>query len=71
MLAVNGYSPYSAVYGRVPNILPSIDQVAPPVPTVTRHSFVMLTVSAKWRSRRLWKDRRGPGSGELLTHARP
>ena len=29
LLAVNGSTPYNAVYGRVPNILPSIDQVNP------------------------------------------
>ena len=29
MLSVNGSTPYNGLYGRVPNILPSIDQVAP------------------------------------------
>ena len=30
LLSINGSSPYNAVYGRVPQILPSIDQVRPP-----------------------------------------
>ena len=30
MLTVNGSTPYNAVYGRVPHILPSIEQVEPP-----------------------------------------
>ena len=31
LLTVNGSSPYNAVYGRVPHILPSIDQVDRPL----------------------------------------
>ena len=42
LLAVNGSTPYNAVYGRVPNILPSIDQINPPDaerdPLLVRHS---------------------------------
>ena len=30
MITVNGSTPYNAVYGRVPHILPSIEQVEPP-----------------------------------------
>ena len=30
LLSINGSSPYNAVYGRVPQILPGIDQVRPP-----------------------------------------
>ncbi len=30
LLTINGSTPYNAVYGRVPSILPSIDQVVPP-----------------------------------------
>ena len=30
MLSVNNSTPYNAVYGRVPNILPSISQITEP-----------------------------------------
>ena len=30
MLTVGGSTPYNAIYGRVPNILPSIDHITPP-----------------------------------------
>jgi len=30
LLAIRNSTPYNAVYGRVPNILPSIDQIAEP-----------------------------------------
>ena len=30
MITVNGSTPYNAVYGRVPHILPSMEQVEPP-----------------------------------------
>ena len=33
MLSINGYSPYSAVYGRVPQILPGINQIDLPLST--------------------------------------
>ena len=44
MLTVNGCTPYNAVYGRVPNILPGIDQVTSPgetkvsIPVTIAHS---------------------------------
>ena len=42
MLSINGSTPYNAVYGRVPNLLPGIDQVAPPDahrdPPLVRHT---------------------------------
>ncbi len=42
LLAVNGSTPYTAVYGRVPNIFPSIDQINLPDaerdPPLVRHS---------------------------------
>ena len=30
MLTVGGSTPYNALYGRVPNILPGIEQIEPP-----------------------------------------
>ena len=42
LLSINGSSPYNAVYGRVPQILPGIDQVRPPgddrEPATFRHA---------------------------------
>ncbi len=42
LLSINGSSPYNAVYGKVPQILPGIDQVRPPgddrEPTTFRHA---------------------------------
>ena len=51
LLAINGYSPYSAVYGRVPDILPSIEQVAPPDaerdPPLVRHSHRLREIAVQ------------------------
>ena len=51
LLAVNGYSPYSAVCGRVPHILPSIDQVEPPdadrEPQLFRHAHRLREVAVR------------------------
>ena len=61
LLAVNGSTPYKAVYGRAPNILPSIDQVSPPDaerdPPLVRHTHrsreisVQATVEGSARAR--------------------
>ena len=51
LLSVNGSTPYNAVYGRVPNLLPGIDQVAPPDgacdPPLVRHTHRLMEASVQ------------------------
>ena len=51
LLSINGSSPYNAVYGRVPQILPGIDQVRPPgddrEPATFRHAQRLREVSVQ------------------------
>ena len=65
-LSIRERTPCDAVYGRVPRILPGIDQVseanssAEPLPRLA----VTHTACAKSVSDRCWKDLRLPDSGE-------
>ena len=54
MLTVGGNTPYNAVLGRVPRMLPSIDQIRSPVASESSQSTLEHT-------HRPWKDRAGHG----------
>ena len=81
LLSINGYSPYNAVYGRLPDILPDLNCIDLPVEPgasnmpgtiANTHKLretaieAIVSASAKARLNRAMEQRRTPTAGEEL-----